>query len=346
MPTGSLPAEAKKIWEKVYDQSISGGDSKEKAAKKAWGAIKNAGWKKGEEGQWTKGKSEFAEFSMVIIKAPFDRSDPNPNHRMRWRSVNSDTDEDLYEESMSLELFNDFTRRINDDVLVPDAFKDIVCEEDWCGGLPYLSIAHYKSGTDSKNVPGVVESVYVDGNKLKSKGFLSDSPLGHATFDSLKEDLYKKRSGDKNVTPVRISIGFLDLKHKHVAENGGQEFIFTRTDVGQSCSLCSSGIGSKIYLEGQLVHLAMTRVPVNPRTEMEVEKSMIRTKKDDAKSIVGDLVEEMEEKSQVGDILVIKSEDLEARVNSVRYAFYDKYSPPPAPSLWLVTVMDDSVIVE
>src|SRR3990167_4208799 len=128
MPTGSSPAEAKKIWEKVYDQSISGGDSKEKAAKKAWGAIKNAGWKKGEEGQWTKGKSEFAEFSMVIIKAPFDRSDPNPNHRMRWRSVNSDTDEDLYEESMSLELFNDFTRRINDDVLVPDAFKDIVCE--------------------------------------------------------------------------------------------------------------------------------------------------------------------------------------------------------------------------
>ena len=32
------------------------------------------------------------------------------------------------------------------------------------------------------------------------------------------------------------------------------------------------GFGQKTYLDGYLVHLALTRVPVNTRTIMEVEK--------------------------------------------------------------------------
>jgi hypothetical protein len=77
------------------------------------------------------------------------------------------------------------------------------------------------------------------------------------------------------------------------------------------CPLCAQGIGGKIYMKGQLVHLAMTRVPVNPRTEMSVEKSMdeITTKRDDAKSIIGDLAEELEEKSIAGDVLVVRADE-------------------------------------
>jgi len=259
--------------------------------------------------------SPIAQFSMIFTKAKYNADEVNPNRRMQWRSVNSDTASDLYDEQMSKELFYDFTHRINDHIPVPEQFEEVICEGDWCGGMPYLSIAHYKAGTGMTNVPGIVDSVYVEGDKLKSRGFCNDSPLGHAVYESLKNDIIQQRSGNKENQPVRISIGFLDLEHKHLSKVGGQEFTFTRTDVGQICPLCAQGIGGKIYMKGQLVHLALTRVPVNPRTEMVAEgmeeKSMdeITTKRDDAKSIVGDLANELEEKSIASDILVVRSDE-------------------------------------
>lgn len=258
--------------------------------------------------------SAVAVFSMSITKARFNGNEVNPNRRMQWRSVNSDVDSDLYEESMSTELFYDFTHRINDKIPVPEPFEEVVCEGDWCGGMPYLSIAHYKSGTGKINVPGIVDSVYVEGEKLKSRGYCDDSDLGKAVFNALKEDIVQKKSGNQEHKPVRISIGFLDLEHEHVAKTGGQNFTFTRSDVGQICPLCAQGIGGKIYKKGQLIHLALTRVPVNPRTEMVAEgveeKSMdeITTKKQDAESIIGDLAEGLEEKSIADDVLVVRSD--------------------------------------
>lgn len=304
MPEGS----GKALWEKVYNASKSNGDSEQVAAKKAWAALKSAGWHKNEQGEWVKGKSEVQEFSLAIVKAVFDKE----NQVMRWRAVASDVDPDLYDERMSTELFTDFVSRIKSKAPVPEPFNSIICEDSWCGGTPYLSVAHYKAGDGARNVPGRVDDdgIYVDGTRLKAKGTLYDNPLGMATFKSLCDDLYSKKSDD-NHTPVRISIGFLDLQHKHVAESGGQDFTFTRSDVGQICPLCAQGIGNKIYMKGQLVHLAMTRVPVNPRTAMEVDKSMdngIITKKDDAKSIIGDLVDELDEKSLAENVLVVKAD--------------------------------------
>lgn len=308
MPEGS----GKALWEKVYNERVAAGDDKEKAAKKAWGALKNAGWKKNENGEWVKGKSEFAEFSMSIVKASFDKE----NQMMRWRSVNSDTDPDLYDEAMSPELFQDFVNRIENKTPVPEPFDALICEDEWCGGMPYLSLAHYKSGTGKKNVPGEPDSVYVDGAMLKSTGYLYNNPLGKRVFDALNADLYKKKSDGTPAVPpdkrVRISIGFLDLQHKHQLDDGTEQ-VFDRTDVGQICHLCSANIGRKIYTKGVLVHLALTRVPVNPRTLMEMEKSMgaIVTKKDDAASIIGeDLVEELENKSLADGILVVKAEGM------------------------------------
>jgi hypothetical protein len=249
------------------------------------------------------------EMFLRITKASYNKSDDTPR---KWAAIDSDIDEDLYAEKMSIDLYQDFVHRIENNIPVPEAFQDVICEADWCGGMPYLSIAHYKAGSGFKNVPGKVESVFIDGTRLKSKGTLGDTPMGRKVFDGLVEDLYKKKSGDTEHQPIRISIGFLDLEHKHRSTAGGQEFTFTRERVGQMCPLCAQGIGGKIYTKGQLIHLAMTRVPVNPRTEMVAERSMeneIITKKDDAASIIGDLANELEEKSIASDILVVRSDE-------------------------------------
>jgi hypothetical protein len=252
-------------------------------------------------------KTAIVEMSMRISKASYNKSETEP---MRWTAIDSDTDDDLYEEAMSIELYRDFVDRIEKRIPVPESFAEAICEYDWCGGMPYLSIAHYKAGTGLSNVPGEVESVFIDGTRLKSKGTLRDDEMGRRVFKALREDLYmKEKSADHK--PVRISIGFLDLEHKHRAQAGGQEFTFTRSEPGQMCPLCMQGIGGKIYMKGQLIHLAMTRVPVNPRTEMVAERSMdeITTKKQDAASIIGeDLAEGLEEKSIASDILVVRSE--------------------------------------
>ena len=260
--------------------------------------------------------SALAELSMIITKASYEKSAADPNKRMRWRSVNSDSDKDLYEESMSSELFDDFARRIEKKEPIPEIFKSAICEETWCGGMPYLSIAHYKSA-GGKNVPGMAERVYRDGDKLKSMGFLNNNSLGLAVWDSLCEDIVK-RSNNETFNPVRISIGFLDLEHKHVGQ--GPEYTFARTDAGQMCPLCSQGVGGKIYRKGQLVHLALTRVPVNPRTEMVAdleEKSMdeIITRKDDARSIIKDLADTLEEKSIADGVLVVRADGTTPAVN-------------------------------
>lgn len=257
-------------------------------------------------------ENPIVEMGLVITKASFAKDEPNPDKKRRIMLTNSDTSPDLYDESMSLDLFKDFTDRIANNTPVPDIFKSVICEDEvWCGGMPYLSIAHYRAGQSGKNLPGDVESVYVDGKQLKSKAFLRDNPLGRRTFDSICADEEKRKSNTEH-EPVRVSIGFLDLEHEHITE--GKSVIFTRTGLGQICPLCSQGIGGKIYKKGHLVHLAATRKPVNPRTSMSLEeKSMddIVTKKDDAASIVGeDLAQELDEKSLAGDVLVIKSDDI------------------------------------
>ena len=111
---------------------------------------------------------------------------------------------------------------------------------------------------------------------------------------------------------IRISIAFLDLAHKH-GENGK---VFERKSISSVCPECQRHVGEKIYVDGYLVHLALTRVPVNPRTIMEPEdimaKKSITTRKEDAVSIVGDstLVEEIEKAAleTKSDVLVEMSE--------------------------------------
>jgi hypothetical protein len=308
MPTGNLPSEGKKLFEEVYQKSKKGsckGDE-ECAARTAWSAVKGAGWKKDENGEWHKSEI-FSEFSMRIDRASYDKA----TGERRVRIVASDTDEDNRKDSMSLELFNDFIDRIKKNEPVPEEFQS----EFWKSGEPYISVSHYPDA-NGKAVPGIIDATYIDGNYLKSKGKFNDSSLGRRCFEAVCSDLYGETKDRED--KIRISIAFLDYMHKHKS-NG---FVFDRKTAKTTyCPECImemlTGEGKgKTFLRGQLIHEALTRVPVNTRTSMEVDKSMadkILTRKDDAKSIVGDeLADELEEQAELigkSDALVIRSEE-------------------------------------
>ena len=304
---------------------------------------------------------KFNEFSMVITKAVLDKK----SGQMRWSMSASDTGVDSYGDRTSLELFENFVNRIESEQEVPIEFKDAICEEDWCGGLPYVSISHLKSA-GGQNVPGDVEKVYVDGNVLKAKGILHNDPLGFAVFQSLLADLYGESEYDDK---IRVSIGFLDLKHSH------GDFVFERSSVDGVCEKCLAGEGDKVFLDGQLVHLALTRKPANPRTDMEVEKMAdVKTRKEDAESIVGKaqaellvekssdaLVEKNEEEvleaEPTGEVVeevedsvatVEKSEDIEGQMYKAREEFYKAFSGayPDYEYSYVMRVLDDAIIAE
>jgi len=310
MPTGTLPKEGRKLFESVYKDSLKGSCNGDKgcAAASAWSVVKKK-YKKNQEGKWVKKGNPVAEFSMHITKASLH------NGEMRWSAVNSDTDYDSYEERMSVDLYESFIEHIKSGI--PETYKSAVCSEYWCGGMPYLSVSHYPD-LNGKAVPGEPLKLFIDGNKLKAKGILFDNPLGHSVWRSLKEDKVKSPE-DK----IRISIGFLDLAHKHGEEGN----IWVRENEFSLCPECLQGIGDKIYLKGCLIHLALTRVPVNKRTEFIEEKSMAKpkTRKEDAESIVGkDAAEEIEKAQKVSkqrsDFLIEMSEteeETEELVNEI-----------------------------
>jgi len=229
----------------------------------------------------------LVEFSMAIT----------PGASMRWKMTASDTKKDLYDERMTLPLYKSFIANIENKKPVPEAFKSLVTSDFWQGGMPYVSVSHYPD-LNGFAVPGIPEAIYTDGDALKAKGKFFDTKLG--------QNCYKALSNDEN-TPennkIRVSIGFLDLAHQH-----GDGPVFHRNSLTDSCKECKQGVGDKKYLDGYLVHFALTRVPVNQRASVEVDKSMAKiTRKQDAASIIDpDLAEELEKKA----LLVGKSEAL------------------------------------
>ena len=287
MPFSTMPASspAFSLWEKIHDASKKAGDSDEVAAKKAWSGIQSAGFHKVDD-KWIK-KNALVEFSMAIT----------PGASMRWKMTASDTKKDLYDERMTLPLYKSFIENINSKKPVPEAFKSLVISDFWKGGMPYVSISHYPD-LNGEAVPGIPEAVYTDGDTLKAKGKFFDTKLGQNCYKSIADDLSTPE--DKK---IRVSIAFLDLAHQH-----GDGPVFKRQSLADTCPQCEEGIGDKKYLDGYLVHFALTRVPVNQRATVEVDKSMAKiTRKQDAASIIDpDLAEELERKA----MLVGKSEVL------------------------------------
>ena len=302
LPKGvkGLPEGQQTKWRKVFNNAYEGTckDSDDKdacASKVAWSQIDDK----------YKGKA-LVSFSMALCSATHDKQ----KNTLRWKATASDTDEDFYHDNMSLELFDDFIKRIEIKELVPEEYRSTF----WSGGEPYLSISHYPD-FEGKAVPGISEKTYVDGVQLKSTGQFQKSKLGLACYHAICKDLYTE---PKPENPIRISIAFLDWGHEHKS-NG---YSFERKSITDICPECVKELEreefpGKIFKKGQLVHLALTRVPANERTSMEVEKSMT-TRKEDAASIIGDeLADELDEKAKLtqkskiddGGALVIKAEE-------------------------------------
>lgn len=298
LPKGvkNLPPDQQTKWRKVFNAAYEGtckdrGDDRDScAAKIAWSQIDEK----------YKHKS-VVEFSMALRSVTHDKKAGT----LRWKSVASDTDEDYYHDNMSLELFNDFTKRIEINEFAPESFRSSF----WQGGMPYVSISHYPD-LEGKAVPGSVERIFVDGNQLKADGQFYKTPLGFACYYAICKDLYEEPKAEN---PVRVSIAFLDYGHTH--KSNGYKFV--RDSIHDVCPECiretiEGQTSGKIFEKGQLVHLALTRVPANDRTSMEVEKSMA-TRKEDAESIVGkEFAEELDDEAKLvgkSQVLVIKSDE-------------------------------------
>jgi len=206
----------------------------------------------------------------------------------KWYSTSSGVKKDLYGERMSAKLFDDFVERIdNPDAEVPMQFTS----KAWNGGLPYLGVAHYLD-LDGFGIVGKADTVWRDGNVLKMKGTFLDTPLANAAFEAIKQDRLEKRADTER---VRVSIAFIDWGHNH-----GKGRAFARKSISDMCPYCEAGLGEKEYTAGQLVHLALTRRPAYPETEIvALEERSMSKRRDDAASIIGDeLADELEAKSK------------------------------------------------
>lgn len=207
----------------------------------------------------------------------------------RWYATTSGVKKDLYGERMSVALYQDFIRRIEENEPAPAPFASSA----WMGGLPYVSVAHYLD-LEGDGIAGPSTQVWIDGNVLKAKGTFDETPLGIASFKAIQEDIATKRADDER---VRVSIAFIDWGHNH---GKGENKTFTRKSLKDACMLCEAGVGDKEYTAGQLVHFALTRRPAYPETEiMALEERSVSKRMEDAASIVGEeLAKELESKSK------------------------------------------------
>lgn len=231
----------------------------------------------------------IARVEMYITRVA---KDPQTGLR-RWFATDSGIDRDLYGERMSMPLFKDFIRRIENREEPPEPFKS----RAWNGGLPYLGVAHYLD-LNGEGIVGPTDQVWVDGDILKSRGTFAQTPLADAAYEAIRSDIEAKRPAPER---VRISIAFIDWGHDHEGKG-----VFTRKSLLDRCSYCDAKAGDKVYKAGHLVHLALTRKPAYPDTTIALEERSMSSKRDDAASIVGDeLADELEKKSKG---MVVRSE--------------------------------------
>lgn len=237
-----------------------------------------------------------------ITKTSFDKAES----RFRWFAQASSTEMDLDEQNTTAELFDNFVTHIRDNEAPPEKFM----LRKWRGGMPYLSISHFSS--DSA-VAGYAEKVYRDGKYLKACGYFTEDELGVAAYKAVSKSLLP---GQK---PIRISISWLDWVHRHDLLNK----TWDRRSQGQECQLCKEhGQKNISFIDGLIIHLALTRIPANPQTfivEAEAkmtDKSYSQAQAQDAESIVGtELAQAMAEaemsKMAVDDVVITKAEDPE-----------------------------------
>lgn len=183
-------------------------------------------------------RSDLNNFQVVdgmwITKAVYK------DDRMLWQATASDTGKDVFQERMSTRLY-----------------KSFIHNQD---GSEYVSLAHYPS-LDGYSEFGKPDTLYIDGEKFKSKGFFNNDEKGIALYNAVRKD---RRDNIPQDERIRVSIGFWDYLHSH-GDLGEWSY-----KSGVPCAMCATGIKDKVYLEGKLNHLAMTRVPARTTTSIDV----------------------------------------------------------------------------
>jgi transcriptional regulator with XRE-family HTH domain/cation transport regulator ChaB len=287
----TLPSKAKNLWIDTFNGAFEGckGDTKKcdaQAAKVAWNQVKTEYRKVGEN--WVS-KAEYEEaYHDVLLN--ITKASLQPDGSVRWQAVASDTGKDRAQERTSVDLFQDWIDRIT--------FKADVGYLP-TPKMPFLGISHYPA-LDGYGEAGETRRMYIDGNVFKADGvFKADSAIGERLLNAVKAELALIKKGESIEKPIRISAGWWDIQHYHEDSN----YLFTRQSLLDRCPLCEKGqTNDKIYKAGQLDHFAATRVPMNPRTSLDLEvKSMAKiTRRDDAESIIGqEDADEMERRARM-----------------------------------------------
>jgi hypothetical protein len=217
-----------------------------------------------------------SEIDMVITKASILK-----DGTMRFHATCSDTEEDSRGEHTTRGLFTDWMERVEKNKTT--AFLP-------APRIPFLSIAHYSS-MEGLGEAGIIEKGYIDGNRFKVSGlFFNDEahPCGPALFSAVQEQQDLVQKGKPVDDPIRISAAWWDLAHAH------GDFVFERKSLTDICPMCEEN-KPRTFLQGQLDHFAATRVPINPRTSLELEElsENIRTRKADAASMIGEELAEL-----------------------------------------------------
>jgi transcriptional regulator with XRE-family HTH domain/cation transport regulator ChaB len=286
----TLSKPAKQLWVDTFNGVFENCKDLEKicderATKIAWSQIRKSYRKLGDK--WVS-KSEYDEAYHDVLLT-ITKASLQPDGSVRWQAVASDTGKDRAEERTSIELFQDWIDRITYKADIPylPAPK-----------MPFLGVSHYPA-LDGFGEAGITRRMFIDGNAFKVDGVFNDRTIGQKLLGAVKTELVFIKKGGQPDKPIRISAGWWDIEHYHSDSN----FLFTRQALTDKCPLCERGQTSdKVYKAGQLDHFAATRVPMNPRTSLELEeKSMAKTtRRKDAESIIGpDDAAEMERRAQM-----------------------------------------------
>lgn len=298
----NMPAGAQRIAIDTANAILNEGGNEEDAIRAAISNVKKEYKKSGDK--WVP-KAALAEIELIITKA-----NVGADGSLRWAATTSDTGPDKAGETASLALFQNWIERVEGEK-PPVGFLPEP-------RIPFLGVSHYPS-LDGYGEAGPTEKMYIDGNRFKAAGsFYNDEehPIGKALFEAVCAEQALIKRGEQIEEPMRISAAWWDLQHAH------GDFVFTRKSLADVCPLCAKG-QPRHFLDGQLDHWAVTRVPMNPRTDLELEeKSMAakKTRKEDAASILPlEKAEELERRSAsvVGkseteaatEAMVIKAED-------------------------------------
>lgn len=278
---GTLPHHAKEIWVAAFNSAWDGtckteGDRRDEcAARIAWSAVKRDYKQVGDK--WVK-KSDIQvdldELSLSDLEADYMADfivakTSSADGELRWMGRASDVFEDDLGTRMTKTLFMNFIRR----------------SEFY--GNPYLGLAHYGS-LKGEGVAGPTTTMWIDGSMFKARGTFNQTSLGLALYGALNTERSAKSLDPE--TRIRLSLGFLDLKHAHGS------FVFERRSLFDECPFCQAADLPSTFLDGILVHFAATRVPLNRRTSLELdeEREVMRsagngvTRFEDAASIVGE----------------------------------------------------------